>query len=136
MFKLEPQTKPEISKCQVCGRTLKDPESIRRGIGPVCGGTSLKYQEDKSQMSFSFDKPELIICMGNSGFNTEGKQIVSGKDEIELASNILALFTEPDRAMTREFAEVIRGATRGVVRQKGIEEFIKDWRARNGVRGL
>jgi hypothetical protein len=26
----------EIGECSMCGRTLTDPESIRRGIGPIC----------------------------------------------------------------------------------------------------
>jgi hypothetical protein len=28
----------ELGHCGVCGRTLTDPESIARGIGPVCAG--------------------------------------------------------------------------------------------------
>lgn len=28
----------EIGACGICGRTLTDPESIERGIGPVCAG--------------------------------------------------------------------------------------------------
>lgn len=24
--------------CQLCGRELTDPESVKRGIGPICGG--------------------------------------------------------------------------------------------------
>ncbi len=83
-------------------------------------------------MSLDFSKPEMIICMGNSGFDTEGKQIVSGKDEIELAINILKFYTEPNKDMAKAFVEVIREATRGVVRQKGIEEFIREWRKCNG----
>ena len=27
-----------LAKCRVCGRTLKDPTSIKIGIGPVCLG--------------------------------------------------------------------------------------------------
>ena len=136
MFKLEPQAAPIITKCKVCGRTLTDPESIREGAGRVCRGESSKKCQEKKQMSLDFSKPELIICMENSGFDAQGKQIVSGKDEIELATNILKMFTEPNKDMAKAFVEVIREATRGVVRQKGIEEFIRDWRARDELRGL
>ena len=27
-----------LAKCRVCGRTLKDPTSIKIGVGPVCLG--------------------------------------------------------------------------------------------------
>ncbi len=27
-----------LAKCRVCGRTLKDPISIKIGVGPVCLG--------------------------------------------------------------------------------------------------
>jgi hypothetical protein len=30
----------EIGRCGMCGRTLTNPESIERGIGPVCAGNS------------------------------------------------------------------------------------------------
>jgi len=76
MFNLEPQTKPEISKCQICGRTLTGPESIRQGVGPVCGGTSSRKCQENNQMSLNFDRPELIICMdtgnGWTGFSDKG----------------------------------------------------------------
>lgn len=132
MFKLELQEKPEIHKCEICGRTLTDPESIRAGAGPVCRGDCRKsdYQED-GQMSIEFNKPEMIICMGNVGFDINGNQIVSGRDEIELAANILALHTEPTKEMAKAFVGVIQGATRGVVRARMVEKFIKEWSDKN-----
>lgn len=129
MFKLVPQT-PQTTKCKVCGRTLTDPESIRAGAGPVCRGE--KHCKPSDQPAFSWDKPELIICMNSGeswiGFDAQGQEIVSGRTEIDLAAKILMLFTDADVAMTKEFAEVIKGANRGVVRRKAVEKFIKEWR--------
>ena len=31
------------TRCQVCGETLRDPESISRGIGPICAGRLTKF---------------------------------------------------------------------------------------------
>jgi len=34
---------PEHTDCRVCGERLTDPESISRGIGPVCAGNLSKF---------------------------------------------------------------------------------------------
>ena len=34
------QNASTLPRCGVCGRQLKDPESIARGVGPVCAGKS------------------------------------------------------------------------------------------------
>jgi hypothetical protein len=138
MFKLEPQIK-QPTKCQICGRTLTDPESIRQGAGPVCRGTSPRKRQENKQMSLDFDRPELIICMdtgnGWTGFSDKGEQVAYGKDLCDLAQDILSTYGAlREKAMGQAFAEVIRGTTRGVVRQKVIEKFIKEWGVRNEIR--
>jgi hypothetical protein len=30
----------EVARCKKCGRTLRDPESIARGMGPECAGST------------------------------------------------------------------------------------------------
>lgn len=48
IHKLQPQTKVTIEqasaygrktgRCMICGRLLTNPESVERGIGPICAG--------------------------------------------------------------------------------------------------
>lgn len=33
-------------RCRICGRELKDPESVKRGVGPVCWKKLIKKQSD------------------------------------------------------------------------------------------
>lgn len=69
--------------------------------------------------------------MAGQGLAIRGEQVAYGKDLCDLAQDILSTYgVLREKAMGQAFAEVIQEATRGVVRQKGIEEFIRDWRAR------
>lgn len=36
MAKTSKKAAPKVCRCKVCGRVLKSPESIARGIGPTC----------------------------------------------------------------------------------------------------
>lgn len=144
MFTLEPQSKPTESKCKVCGRTLTDPESILRGKGPVCSGTSSKCNclTDPNQISFDWtEKPELVICMNTGdqwlGFDAGGRQIVSGKTETDFAANILGLFTGDYRGLEKGFAErfILPRANRGVIRREAVEKFIREWGKRGNKIG-
>lgn len=36
-------SKIETAHCLICGETLTDPESIKRGVGPVCAGNLSKF---------------------------------------------------------------------------------------------
>lgn len=52
--------------CRVCGRVLKNPESIAAGIGPVCAGPSYKPRSsirkaDPNQMKLNFEKKEKTM---------------------------------------------------------------------------
>jgi len=137
MFTLEP-LEQKSTKCKVCGRKLTRPESVRLRVGPVCGGTSRKgNRREGNQMSIEFkrQRPELVICMDTGdqwiGFDAEGKEIVSGRSEVEFAANVLAMYTEPDKGLAEGFTEVVRGATMGVVRREKVEGFIKERRAKS-----
>ncbi len=41
----------EIPRCSKCGRRLKSPESIARGIGPKCAGVSAKSRSVRIRLS-------------------------------------------------------------------------------------
>ena len=70
---------------------------------------------------------------GWTGFSDKGEQVAYGKDLCDLAQDILSTYGSlREKAMGQAFAEIIRGATRGVVRQKVIEKFIKEWRKASG----
>ena len=34
-----------MTKCSICHRPLKDPESVKRGIGPICYGNMFELAE-------------------------------------------------------------------------------------------
>lgn len=36
---------PGVAFCAICGRRLSDPQSVGRGIGPVCAGKSHEQGE-------------------------------------------------------------------------------------------
>ncbi len=40
----------EVTHCKKCGRLLRDPESVARGMGPECAGTAGDRQKEYSFM--------------------------------------------------------------------------------------
>lgn len=50
-----------MANCQICKRQLTDPESIKRGIGPVCYGKALEKEEEE-RMSQYITYQGDIIC--------------------------------------------------------------------------
>lgn len=57
-----------MSICKICHRKLSDPESIKRGMGPICFGKSLKEtmkEESKQQEQFIPFEGD-IICKRTS----------------------------------------------------------------------
>jgi len=57
-------------RCGVCGRPLKDPKSVGRGIGPVCAGKGTMTVEDNDTChDFIPDSIEdgLILSRGENG---------------------------------------------------------------------
>jgi hypothetical protein len=51
-----------MDRCRRCYRQLKDPESVKRGLGPVCFGKSSNGSNDKlfnsfGQLELEFEQP-------------------------------------------------------------------------------
>jgi len=52
-----------MTKCSICHRPLKDPESVKRGIGPICYGKMKSEEEQKKEEQQEFIPFEGdIIC--------------------------------------------------------------------------
>jgi len=54
-----------LAKCRVCGRTLKDPTSIKIGVGPVCLGKKrvikrINHKIDEENAQFHGFELELV----------------------------------------------------------------------------
>lgn len=63
-------------KCIKCGRELKDPESIARGIGPVCW-----QRTHKTSMAVHAGDPEEIVIPGQmSIFDIIGEDDDGGRE--------------------------------------------------------
>lgn len=50
----------DLPKCRMCGRALKNPESVRLGIGPVCLMREIGQRTSKKSALHSLIIPRLI----------------------------------------------------------------------------
>jgi len=51
-----------MAQCAICNRPLSDPESIKRGIGPICLGKVKAEQEKNEQQELFIPFEGDIIC--------------------------------------------------------------------------
>jgi hypothetical protein len=59
-----------MTNCSICKRLLKDPESVKRGIGPICYGrirAEMEEQKNEQQEQFLPFKGDIICKRTNSG---------------------------------------------------------------------
>lgn len=103
------------ANCMVCGRQIKDPISIKRGMGPICYARYMaeldkKEQEEEKQLELlPFD--DDIICrrtLNGPQFNIPQRFVkhspsgmewgYGGSGPADFALNILALFVGLEKA--------------------------------------
>ncbi len=58
----------ETVSCSKCGRRLKSPESVARGIGPKCAGTSGRSRSAKVRVA---SRNGLLYSLGATGSNQQ-----------------------------------------------------------------
>jgi len=66
-----------LAKCRVCGRTLKDPTSIKIGIGPVCLGkkrVTVKRINNKTKKTKTDEENAGILSPQFHGFELVKKE--------------------------------------------------------------
>jgi len=66
-----------LAKCRVCGRTLKDPISIKIGIGPVCLGkkrVTVKRINNKTKKTKTDEEDDGILSPQFHGFELVKKE--------------------------------------------------------------
>ncbi len=66
-----------LAKCRVCGRTLKDPTSIKIGIGPVCLGkkrVTVKRINNKTKKTKTDEEDAGILPPQFHGFELVKKE--------------------------------------------------------------
>ena len=66
-----------LAKCRVCGRTLKDPTSIKIGIGPVCLGkkrVTVKRINNKTKKTKTDEEDDGILSPQFHGFELVKKE--------------------------------------------------------------
>ena len=96
-----------MKNCSICQRKLSDPESVKRGIGPVCYGKvkaeSEEKKEDQQEQFIPFEG-DIICARTNSGpqVNIPHRYVVhspngfewgyGGSGPADLALNILAAY--------------------------------------------
>lgn len=52
-----------VSRCQMCGRPLKDPRSVERGMGPVCGGKNAASDSEDGRPYDRFINHPVSDCI-------------------------------------------------------------------------
>ena len=102
-----------MSNCSICQRKLSDPESVKRGIGPVCYGkvkAELEEKREEQQEQFIPFEGDIICARTNSGPQVNiPHRIVKhspdgfewgygGSGPAELALNILAAYIGKEAA--------------------------------------
>ena len=66
-----------LAKCRVCGRTLKDPISIKIGVGPVCLGkkrVTVKRINNKTKKTKTDEEDDGILSPQFPGFELVKKE--------------------------------------------------------------
>lgn len=66
-----------LAKCRVCGRTLKDPISIKIGVGPVCLGkkrVTVKRINNKTKKTKTDEEDDGILSPQFHGFELVKKE--------------------------------------------------------------
>jgi len=99
----------KMANCSICNRKLSDPESVKRGIGPVCYG-KVKAELEEQQEQFIPFEGDIICKRTNLGptVNIPHRHIKHSPDGFEwgyggsgpadLALNILAAYIGKEAA--------------------------------------
>jgi hypothetical protein len=100
-----------MTNCSICKRLLKDPESVKRGTGPICYGKAKAELEERVQQELFIPFEGDIICKRtNLGptVNIPHRHIkhspdgfewgYGGSGPAELALNILAAYIGKEAA--------------------------------------
>ena len=100
-----------MANCSICNRKLSDPESVKRGIGPICYGKAKAELEERVQQELFIPFEGDIICARtNSGPQVNIPHRIAkhspdgfewgygGSGPADLALNILAAYIGKEAA--------------------------------------
>lgn len=60
-------SKKDRPRCSVCGRPLRNPNSIARGVGPTCAGNSSKGRKMRAPTHAQRSSGSVHTSLGSSG---------------------------------------------------------------------
>jgi len=75
-----------MTRCAICGRELTDPDSVKRGIGPVCAENLKKRIEEAKEKNHTLD----TFCKGPKTKHEQGREIkvrIKEFDDLKLPCN-------------------------------------------------
>jgi len=137
-----------MAKCTRCNRPLKDPDSVKRGFGPVCWAKiqAEKIKEEAEEPGGLYDGGDIILHRVN-GYATANvpHAIVrhsptgfewgyGGSGPADLALNILYAVTSNKELAIRYYQQFKWDFIAKVPREGGVikRDEIIDWLRRNG----